>query len=129
MKKIICSQNGIVKVILVLFTIISITSSCTKSSNIYGTSPNPAGSGSPGTDEVWIQGMSFTPSTITVTAGTTITWTNKDAVAHTVTSTTGIFNSGSIPQGKTYSQLFSTTGSYPYFCSIHTSMAGMVVVN
>lgn len=129
MKKLTSSKNRIFTTVLVLFTIISITGSCTKSSNNYGTNPNPGGSANPGTNEVWIQGTSFTPSTITVTAGTIITWTNKDAIAHTVTSTTGIFNSGSITPGKTYSQFFSATGSYPYFCSIHTSMTATVVVN
>lgn len=127
MKKLTSSPNGIIKVILLLFTIISITGSCTKSSNIVGTSPSA--SGGPGPNEIWIQGMAFSPATINVTAGTTITWTNKDAVTHTVTSTTGIFNSGSLSTGKTYSQMFSGTGTYPYFCSLHSGMTGTVIVN
>ena len=126
MKKLTSSKNRIINVILVLFTIITITGSCTKTSDPYGS--GTGGSGSPGPNEVWIQGMAFTPSTITVTAGTTITWTNKDALDHTVTSTTSLFN-GTVSAGKTFSQIFSTAGTYHYFCSIHNTMTGTVVVN
>ena len=106
---------------------------------MYGTGGNTDGMGSkggPGADEVWIQGMAFNPAIITVTAGTTITWTNMDSYAHTVTSdSTGLFNSGSISMGDAYSgggswsHLFSTTGTYTYHCSIHPTMKGKVIVN
>lgn len=95
--------------------------------NMYGMG-GTGSKGSPGTNEVWIQGMAFTPSTITVTAGTTITWTNNDGVAHTVTSNTGLFESGSISNNGTYSHLFTTVGTFPYHCAIHTSMKASVVV-
>jgi len=77
-----------------------------------------------------MQGMAFTPSTITVSAGTTITWTNNDGVVHNVTSnTSGLFSSGSISPNGTYSHLFSTAGTFSYKCTIHPSMTGSVVVN
>jgi plastocyanin len=107
------SRNGLVFLIVILL----ISVSCKKSSVM------------PGPNEVFIQGMAFTPSTVTVTANTTITWTNKDGVAHTVTSTTGLFDSGSINTGGTYSRQFTTTGSFPYRCTIHPSMTGTVIVN
>jgi plastocyanin len=125
MKKFSQTKNRVFATFLVLIAIASLTGSCTKSSNMYGT----GGSGGPGPNEVWIQGNAFTPATINVTAGTTITWTNKDAVAHTVTSTTGLFNSGSLATGKTFSKMFSGTGSYPYFCSVHPTMTATVIVN
>jgi len=101
-----------------LFSVLIITNSCTKSSDL------------PGANEVFIQGMAFTPSTITVSAGTTITWTNKDGVTHNVTSNTaGLFSSGPINPNKTFSKLFSTPGTFGYTCTLHAGMNGSVVVN
>jgi plastocyanin len=91
-----------------------------------GCSKNSSG---PGANEVFIQGMAFGPATITVSAGTTITWTNKDAVGHTVTSTSGLFDSGLINANATYSHMFSAAGTYPYTCTIHPLMTGTVVVH
>jgi plastocyanin len=131
MKKIIFINQRLFAGIVISLAILSFTGSCKKTDTtpVTGTTTLPGNASGPGANEVWIQGMSFTPAIITVTAGTTVTWTNKDAVGHTVTSTTGIFNSGSFGQSKTYSQIFTSTGSYPYFCSIHPSMTGTVVVN
>ncbi len=95
----------------------SLLNSCTKTKD-----------NKPGPNEVFIQGMAFDPFTITVSAGTTVTWSNKDAVNHTVTSDTGLFDSGLIPKDGTYSHTFPSTGTFNYHCSIHTSMTGTVVV-
>ncbi len=117
---------------ILFITMLGILNGCTKTDNLYGSGGNTGGTGSkggPGTNEVWIQGMAFTPSSITITAGTTITWTNKDAVVHTVTSDTNLFDSGSIGTNGTYSRNFATAGTYPYHCTIHPSMTATVVVN
>jgi plastocyanin len=132
MKKSGGSKNRILTGMSILLVIFIISNSCSKSmSDMYGMgNGNGSGNnGTPGTNEVWIQGMAFSPSTITVLAGTTITWTNKDAVAHTVTSTTSLFNSGSVSGNSTYSHSFATTGTYPYKCSFHAGMTGTVIVN
>jgi len=100
-----------------LFIIFSISGSCKKISDM------------PGPNEVFIQGMAFNPVTITVAVNTTITWTNKDGVVHTVTSNTGLFNSGTISADGTFPHLFSTAGTYPYHCTFHPSMTGTVIVN
>lgn len=121
------SKIKILAFTIVLISLLSISNSCSKSS--MGNMDGTGGNGGPGMNEVWIQGMAFNPSTITVTSGTTITWTNKDGVAHTVTSTTGLFDSGSISSNGTYSHLFNTAGTYPYKCTIHPSMTATVVVN
>lgn len=84
--------------------------------------------GTPGANEVWIQNSTFTPASITVAVNTTIKWTNKDGITHTVTSNNALFDSGNIGNGGTYSRQFTTAGTYPYHCSIHSSMAGTVVV-
>jgi plastocyanin len=73
--------------------------------------------------------MAFNPSTITVAAGTTITWTNKDAIAHTVTSDNKLFDSGSIGSNGTYSFTFATAGTFSYHCTVHPTMTASVTVN
>lgn len=95
----------------------------------YGNQVNFTTKAGPGLNEVWIQDMAFSPATITISAGTTITWTNKDGIPHTVTSTTGVFNSGSIAANGTYSHTFNIAGAYPYYCTIHPSMTAIVIVN
>ena len=129
--KIITSHKKTILSGFVLLCILIISFSCSKSS---GSDMNPAintpgGSTAPGANEVFIQGMAFVPSTISVATGTTITWTNKDAIAHTVTSNTNLFNSGSLGPGKSFTFTFATTGSYSYYCSIHPTMTGSVTVN
>jgi plastocyanin len=133
MKTLIDSKSKMLINIAILLFILSISNSCTNSmDNMYGMGGNTGGTGTkggPGTNEVWIQGMVFNPSTITVSAGTTVTWTNKDGVAHTVTSDDNLFNSGSISSGGIYTYTFSTIGTFQYHCSIHPSMIAKVIVN
>jgi plastocyanin len=134
MKKLIGSKSRFLIGIPILFAILSISNSCTKNtmSDMYGMGSGTGGkggSGGPGLNEVFIQSMAFNPATITVAAGTTIKWTNKDAVAHTVTSDTGLFDSGNIGNNGIYSRTFPTAGTYQYHCAIHPSMTAEVVVN
>ena len=84
----------------------------------------------------------FAPNPLNAKVGDTVTWTNKDTTFHTVTSVTGPsdtthgkeFDSGlSGPtalttQGKTFSHKFMTAGEFPYFCQLHPTMVGKVVV-
>jgi plastocyanin len=102
-----------------LFIALVLSSGCSKSST-----PTPTR----GANEVFIQNFAFTPETITVAVNTTITWTNKDAAAHTVTSDIGIFDSGTINANATYSHQFSVAGTYNYHCTIHPTMLAKVVV-
>jgi plastocyanin len=131
MKKLIGSKSRLLLGIGYLLTFLIISSSCTKKTmtDMSNMGTGSVGSGGPGTNEVWIQNMAFNPLTITVTAGTTIKWTNKDAVGHTVTSNSGLFDSGTISNSGIYSHLFSTAGSYPYHCTVHPSMTASVIVN
>ena len=82
----------------------------------------------PETMEVKIDNFSFGPGTLTVPVGTTITWTNRDDIPHTVVSTEGVFKSKVLDTDEKFSFTFSKAGSYPYFCSIHPKMTGKVVV-
>jgi plastocyanin len=101
-----------------LFAILSLTNGCKNDSE-----------DAPGANEVLIQGMAFSPSSITVSSGTTITWTNKDGMDHSVTSNTSIFDSGPISNNGTYSHTFNTAGTFPYHCMVHPDMTGTVTVN
>jgi plastocyanin len=86
------------------------------------------GASLPTTGSVAIAGNAFTPATITVAVGGTITWTNNDAVPHTVTADDDSFDSGIMRKGVTWSKTFSAPGTYTYFCTLHPEMRGTVVV-
>jgi plastocyanin len=77
---------------------------------------------------VKIDNFSFGPGTLTVVAGTTVTWTNRDDIPHTVVSTKGVFKSKVLDTDETFSFTFGAAGSYPYFCSIHPKMTGTIEV-
>ena len=82
----------------------------------------------PETAEVKIDNFSFAPGALTVPVGTTVTWTNRDDIPHTVVSTDGAFKSKVLDTDEKFSFTFSKAGSYPYFCSIHPKMTGKVIV-
>jgi plastocyanin len=79
-------------------------------------------------------GPGYSPDKITLVIGTnnTVTWTNNDAVHHTVTSSAApagaSFDSGNINQGATYSCTFTTVGTYQYYCKYHSWMTGTILV-
>jgi plastocyanin len=75
-----------------------------------------------------IQNFAFVPETIVVQTGTTVRWTNQDAAPHTVTSNTGLFDSGTLQNGETFEFTFDQPGRYAYFCAIHPFMTGRVIV-
>jgi len=78
--------------------------------------------------EVRIDNFSFSPATLTVATGTTVKWTNRDDIPHTVVSEDKLFKSKVLDTDEKFSYAFSKPGTYPYFCSIHPKMTGKVVV-
>ena len=96
---------------------------------------SPAAAAAPATGHsVAIQNFTFAPQTLTVKAGTKVTWTNNDSTPHTVTSTdgpstsaspNGLFDSGQLASGASFSFTFAKAGTYYYECTIHASMASM----
>lgn len=80
------------------------------------------------TAEVKIDNFSFGPETLTVPAGTTVTWTNRDDIPHTIVSTDGVFKSKVRDTDEKFSYTFATAGTYPYYCSVHPKMTGKIVV-
>jgi len=77
---------------------------------------------------VQIADMAFAPANLTVTAGDTVTWTNTDPMVHTVTSTTGAFDSGDLGEGESYGVTFTAPGTFSYVCTPHPFMTGTVTV-
>jgi plastocyanin len=86
-----------------------------------------AWAGQTATHTVVIEGMKFTPSTITVKSGDSITWVNKDFFPHTVTALKN-FNSRSIPADKSWTYKASAKGKFPYKCLFHPTMKAELVV-
>lgn len=75
-----------------------------------------------------IQGMAFNPGTITIAAGDTITFTNRDGAPHTATASDGSFTTATLRKGKSETISFATAGTYAFFCKIHPGMKGTIVV-
>lgn len=75
---------------------------------------------------VSIKNFAFNPETLTVKAGTIVTWTNNDSAPHQIKSNT--FNSAVLNNGQNFKFTFSTVGEYNYLCSIHPSMTGKIIV-
>ncbi len=77
---------------------------------------------------VTIKGYAFTPKTLAVKKGTTVTWTSEDIAKHTVTGKNGGPASALLAQGESYSYTFDTVGTFEYFCEPHPYMTASVEV-
>ena len=93
-----------------------------------GSPGSSANTAEPASAEVKVDNFSFGPATLTVAVGTTVTWTNRDDIPHTVVSTDKAFKSKVLDTDEKFSFTFDKAGTYPYFCSIHPKMTGSVVV-
>ena len=95
---------------------------------------NPGSPGSPGSPpapakaSVSLANKAFSPKTVTISVGGTVTWTNHDGMPHTVTSTSGAFSSPILDSGGTFKHTFAKAGTYPYICTLHSGMSGTVIV-
>ena len=95
---------------------------------------SPPSTGSPAApvagNAVAIKNFAFSPATLKVKAGTTVTWTNQDTDAHTVTSagSGGPLHSPALATHATYSYRFTEPGTYAYLCTIHPFMTAKVEV-
>jgi plastocyanin len=78
--------------------------------------------------QVTIDNFTFSPATLTVSSGTTVTWTNQDDMVHTVTEAKRLFSSQGLETGDTYSHTFTAPGTYTYFCALHPRMTATVIV-
>jgi plastocyanin len=87
-----------------------------------------AASGNSTGDSVMVKNFSFSPTSLTVAVGATVTWTFDDSAKHTVTAKDKSFSSPALGHGQTYRHTFTIAGTYQYICSIHQYMTGTIVV-
>jgi plastocyanin len=95
---------------------------------VAGAAPRGAGAETPDATVVVAHEFMFAPTALTVKAGSTVTWTNKDEEPHTIVSDTGLFRSGAIDTNESFSFRFDKPGTYHYACSIHPRMVGTIIV-
>jgi len=79
-------------------------------------------------ERVELVDFAFTPDTLTVPVGTTVTWENSDSVSHTATSDDDVWDSDTLASGSEFSFTLDEAGTFSYFCKIHPSMTGSIVV-
>jgi plastocyanin len=112
-----------------LLVIAVLISGCTTTTTTRPAEPTPVTT-TPAPVSVAIKSSTFVPNIVEISKGTTVTWTNDDGVAHTVTSISGAFDSGNIEPGKTYSYTFNQAGPFEYSCANHPSMThGKIIVS
>lgn len=93
-----------------------------------GTGGGGTGGGGAGGAKVTIANFAFSPATVNVKVGDTVTWTNDDSTAHQVYSDDGQIKGPEMSQGATFSYTFKKAGTVAYHCNIHKQMTGTVVV-
>ena len=119
-------KNKILLTVVTALLALAVTACKTNSeTDQNGTNPAP--------NTVTISDNSFGPSPLTVSQGTTVTWTHSGGSVHTVTSGTrdnhtGLFNSGDLVNGDSFQYTFNESGTYVYHCHHHAGMDGVVVV-
>lgn len=80
------------------------------------------------TPTVTISGFKYKPATVTISAGQSVRFVNRDDEAHTVTARGGAFDSGGLDTGDGWTYTFAKPGTYRYFCAMHPYMTGTIVV-
>jgi Icc protein len=90
--------------------------------------PTQASAGATGGHEVVLDGRRFNPAITSVAVGTTVTWTNRDDLPHSIVSADRHFTSPVLDTNQRFSRRFDVPGTYSYFCSLHPQMAGEIVV-
>lgn len=121
-------------IVLVALSSLVILSGCTRNempeestNTMESISGDTANNNGAETVTVNVQNFQYTPKTITIKAGDTVTWVNNDVVRHTATSNDGVFD-GDLPSKGSYSYTFTEAGTYPYYCAPHPTMKGTVIV-
>jgi plastocyanin len=124
-----------VHVAILIFVLVTFIAVCGCTG--YGKSAPPAATQTQvsGSTTVTMQNFAFSPASITVPKGTTVTWVNQDTSDHKIVNDAqgsiaqgALFTSNSLPKGASYSFKFDNPGTYPYHCSIHPSMKATVIV-
>ena len=88
----------------------------------------PSTAETPDPNRIVVKDFMFVPNSLTVKAGSNVTWANMDDEPHTVVSDTGLFRSGAMDTNESFSFKFDKPGTYHFTCSIHPRMVGTIVV-
>ena len=78
--------------------------------------------------QIVVRDFAFIPPTLTVAAGTAVTWINEDDTPHTIMTADQSLRSPALDTGERFTTTFATPGTYAYFCSLHPHMRGTIVV-
>lgn len=81
-----------------------------------------------GTMEITIENYRFNPPALEILTGTTVTWTNLDIIPHTVTTEDTLLDSGTLIRDATFTHTFTEVGEFPYYCFLHRTMLGTIIV-
>jgi len=108
--------------------LLSIAIACFAVSSARGEMPANAATPGVGGPSVTIDNFNFAPTTLTVAAGTTVTWANHDDMPHTIVERNQKFKSKALDTDDKFSFTFAEPGTYEYFCGLHPKMVGKVVV-
>jgi plastocyanin len=112
------TKNFLLPSILVIVTALIVT--CYKNKGDYNSTTTES--------KVSITSTGFSPASLTIVTGSTVSWTNNDNMVHTVTTAEGSINSGDIAPASTYTKTFSTAGTYNYYDAHNTNMKGVLIV-
>jgi len=118
-------MNKILLALIIVFVIIILVGVYL----IYYKNPTinqPQSQAQPTDNTISIKNFAFSPGTITIKSGTTVTWLNEDSAPHTIKFAT--FNSNILNNGATFQFTFNDAGTYDYYCAIHPSMKGKIIV-
>jgi len=127
-------MNQFKRIVIAVGVLMLVVAACgdddaTTTSTTAGTTTVTTGTTQPAGDAgaVLIAGFAFSPQSLTVAVGTTVTWTNQDNVAHTSSSDDDVWD-GPVAAGGTFDLTFDTAGVFAYHCNIHPSMTATVTV-
>jgi plastocyanin len=87
-----------------------------------------AAAADPAPANIEIDNFTFAPQRLTIKAGTSVIWRNRDDIPHVVASSTRLFKSRALDTDDTYAFTLTTPGTYEYFCALHPQMTGTIVV-
>lgn len=133
MKKAISLYQKLLSITILIVITLFLFTGCGKSSSYMpptnnGPSGTSGGSNTAAQNAVTIQNGAFSPNTITIVANSSVTWSNKNGDTQTVTSDTGLFDSGNILNNYSYTYLFPVAGTFNYHSTANPMITGIVVV-